>query len=81
MKGRTAKRMRQKSAVERLTAQLAAYDLQVSAVKEALKDARNHKDKDLEAAQLELLAHAEKKQGLCKLTIDNTNRRLKATAA
>ena len=81
MKGRTAKRIRQKSALERLTLQLADYDQLVSKVKEELKTARNHKDKGLEAAQLELLAHAEKKRGLCKTTLDNTNRRLKASAA
>ena len=81
MKGRTAKRIRQKSAVERLTAQLADYDLLVGKVKEELKTARNHKDKGLEAAQLELLTHTEKKRGLCKDTLDNTNRRLKASAA
>jgi hypothetical protein len=81
VKGRTAKRIRQKSAVERLTAQLADYDLLVGKVKEELKTARNHKDKGLEAAQLELLAHTEKKRGLCKDTIDNTNRKLKAYTA
>jgi len=81
MKGRTAKRIRQKSAVERLTLQLADYDQLVSKVKEELKTARNHKDKSLEAAQLELLAHAEKKRGLCKDTLDHTNRKLKASAA
>ena len=81
MKGRTAKRIRQKSAVERLTAQLADYDLLVGKVKEELKTARNHKDKGLEAAQSELLAHAETKRALCKTTLDNTNRKLKASAA
>jgi hypothetical protein len=81
VKGRTAKRIRQKSAVERLTAQLADYDLLVGKVKEELKTARNHKDKGLEAAQSELLAHAERKRGLCKDTLDHTNRKLKASAA
>lgn len=77
MKGATAKRIRQKSALERLELQLADYDQLVSKVKEELKTARNHKDKGLEAAQLELLAHAETKQGRCKVTLNNTVKKLK----
>jgi len=81
MKGSIAQRIRRKAAVERLEYQHTHYTDKVREIKEALKTARNHKDRQEEQLQEDLLRIAEDKLAKCKTTLDNTNRLLKAASA
>ena len=81
MKGSVAQRIRRRAAVERLEYQHTHYTDRVREIKESLKTARNHKDRQEEQLQEHLLRIAEDKLAKCKTTLENTTRLLKAASA